>query len=423
MSHPFNPELVNYANTELQKERLNAWLQYGSQRKAAEALGIDNKAFHRALRAAENNFYAETADQEIVRENVKLAKQKQKQQDVNRVERKSFREYARVENAVSGYVGRMCELLDEYGLTAPRHHSHIEPSASVGVIQLTDIHFNECVELAQNRYNFSIAGKRLKKLVSEALREFKMREIRSVVIAITGDLMNSDRRLDELLINQDNRARATLGAVDILHQLCIHVLDDGFNVTLADANGNEGRCTKEIGWVDKVASDNYDETICRTLEYLLRGLDNVHWAPRADATECVIEIAGHNWLLIHGHQIGKATETEIAKLVAKYSKRGIEIRYVIFGHIHSGILNENFSRSPSPVGDNAYSDKALNLTGRAGGAYYIAEPDGSVHARLVDLQHCDHIDGYEPIEAYKAHNPKSSDKAAGPGTTIFRVVV
>lgn len=293
----------------------------------------------------------------------------------------------------------------------------------MGVLQLTDIHFNEAVDLAQNKYNFEIAGQRLKKLVNEAHRVWRAHGVSSVLVAITGDLMNSDRRLDELLANQDNRARATLGAVDILHQLFLDLLEKGYRVTGADANGNEGRCTKEVGWVDKVASDNYDETICRMLEYLFRGNPAVSWASRADATECVVEVAGHNLLLIHGHQFTKDMEGSVSKTVSKYAKRGIIIRYVISGHIHSGYINENFARAPSPVGDNAYSDKALNLTGRAGGAFYVFEPDGSVHGTLVDLQSVEGIDGYEALQAYRASCPKSAEKARGPGTAIFQVVV
>ena len=43
---------------------------------------------------------------ELILENVKLAKQKQSAQDLNRIERKAFREYARLENAVSQYSKR-----------------------------------------------------------------------------------------------------------------------------------------------------------------------------------------------------------------------------------------------------------------------------------------------------------------------------
>ena len=95
----------------------------------------------------------------------------------------------------------------------------------------------------------------------------------------------------------------------------------------------------------------------------------------------------------------------------------------MFGHIHSGYLNENFTRSPSPVGDNAYSDKALNLTGRAGGCFFTAVPDGAIHASLVDLQDVTGVDGYVPIEAYRASNPRSEAKARGQGVVIHQVVI
>ena len=391
----------------------------GNQAATARALQIPEST----LKSRVRSLGLLDLDLETIEQNVKLAKQKQAAQDTNRIERKSFREYARIENAVAGYAERLCELLEHHGMPDMPPMEEPADSPAVGVLQLTDIHFNEVVELAQNRYDFDIAGKRLRKLVRRASRDWLAQGVSKVVVAFTGDLMNSDRRLDELLANQDNRARATIGAVHIIRQLFEDLMSFGFDIIAADANGNEGRCTKEVGWVAQIASDNYDETICRMVEYMFRDCSRVTWAPRPDPTECVVNVAGHNLLLIHGHQFTKDLEGSVSKTVAKYAKRGVQIRYVISGHIHSGYLNENFGRAPSPVGDNAYSDKALNLTGRAGGAYYTFEPDGSVHASLVDLQACDDVSGYETLDCYKAGNPKSAAKAEGPGTAIFKVVV
>ena len=55
MPAPFDEALIEYANTDLQKERLQVWLELGSQRKAAEKCGCSAKAFHQAIRAAEKN--------------------------------------------------------------------------------------------------------------------------------------------------------------------------------------------------------------------------------------------------------------------------------------------------------------------------------------------------------------------------------
>ena len=82
-------------------------------------------------------------DRELLAFNVRLAKQRQGLLDVQRLERKAFREHARVDNAVAAYTRE-----------------------TVLVVQLSDLHFNERVELPSNRYDFSVASARLAKLAA-----------------------------------------------------------------------------------------------------------------------------------------------------------------------------------------------------------------------------------------------------------------
>ena len=56
-------------------------------------------------------------DRELLQFNVRLAKARQAQADTNRIERKAFREHARIENAVAAYTRELCSLLDERGFT------------------------------------------------------------------------------------------------------------------------------------------------------------------------------------------------------------------------------------------------------------------------------------------------------------------
>ena len=56
------------------------------------------------------------SDKEIVEENIKLAKQKQRAQDLNRIANKSFREYAREENALVEYNKELINVLKENSL-------------------------------------------------------------------------------------------------------------------------------------------------------------------------------------------------------------------------------------------------------------------------------------------------------------------
>ena len=355
---------------------------------------------------------------ELIQENVRLAKQKQSAQDINRIERKSFREYARVENAVAEYNKQLVKIFDKYKLsTYVKKHS--EDTSCVGVIQFSDVHFNELVSLPHNKYDFKVASARCKLFVDKATKYFKAFGITNVLMVQSGDLLNSDRRLDELLNMATNRTKATFLAVDILQQVIIH-LNSNFNVSVAMVTGNECRVKKDWSWADSLASDNYDYTIFQTLRYLFK--DTPINFIDGDPTEVVVEVAGQNLLVLHGNGSIKKTavESSVNQIVGRYKMRGTTIDYVIFGHIHSARVGDNYARSSSMVGANDYSEKALNLSGRASQNCYIFYDNGNRDGIKIDLQN--HTEGYNIEESLESYNAKSHDKIQR-GTTIFKVVV
>tara|TARA_R100001163_G_C5056694_1_gene193145 strand:+ start:573 stop:1757 length:1185 start_codon:yes stop_codon:yes gene_type:complete len=355
---------------------------------------------------------------ELIQENVRLAKQKQSAQDKNRIQNKSFREYARVENAVSVYNKQLIKLFDKYKLSTYTQ-KHSEQTSCVGVIQFSDVHFNELVDLPHNKYDFTVASKRCKHFVNQATKYFKAFGVTNVLMVQSGDLLNSDRRLDELLNMATNRAKATFLAVDILQQVIMD-LNSNFNVSVAMVTGNESRVKKDWGWSGNIASDNYDYTIFQTLRYIFRDTDIAF--VDGDPTEVVVEVAGQNLLVLHGNgSIKKGIDTSITQLMGRYRARGIDINYVIFGHIHSARVGDNFSRSSSMVGANDYSEKALNLSGRASQNCYIFYDNGNRDGIKVDLQNYTD-DMYDIEKSLESYNAKSHEKL-NVGKTIFKVVV
>ena len=102
------------------------------------------------------------ADKDIVEYNIRLAKQKQKFQDLNRIERKSFREGTRQENALVEYNTEIIKLLKRESLKTKLSKKKHNTEAAI-VVQIADTHFNELVELESNKYDFDIASKRLQK--------------------------------------------------------------------------------------------------------------------------------------------------------------------------------------------------------------------------------------------------------------------
>ena len=355
---------------------------------------------------------------EIIKEGVKLAKQKQAHQDTNRIERKTFREYARLDNAVSVFSERLLEVLRENKLHKVIK-SHPKKGKAVGVVHLSDLHFNELVDLPNNRYDFDIASKRIKQHVDAAKTYFSTQDISNVILALTGDLINSDRRLDELLSNATNRSQAVFIAVDILQQAVIDLNKD-FNMTVACVSGNEARIHKEYGWVDAMATNNYDFTIFNMLRALFMGSEVNFVAD--DPMELVLNVAGQNLLLLHGHgSITTRHESSINQIKGRYANRGINIDYVISGHIHSARIGDTYARSSSLVGANDYSEKALNLSGRASQNLYIFYESGNRDGIKVDLQNVNNK-GYDIHKSLEAYNPKSLDKLI-PKTTILEIKI
>ncbi len=359
-------------------------------------------------KSCKREFGIAVEDLDIITENVRLSKQKQRYQDSNRIERKAFRKYARIENAVEEYVSNLKEVFDRIEIsTLTEEHEQFE--SAVGVLQISDAHFNELVSLKNNKYDFTVASKRIRKFVQKAKLYFDSAGITNVLVAFTGDLLNSDRRLDELLNEATNRSQATFLAVDILQQMLLDLNKD-FNVSVASVTGNESRVNKDWGWADMLATDNYDFMIHNILKYLFRD-SNIIFVD-GDPLELVVNVAGQNLLLMHGNGAVKHNnlETSINQVVGRYMLKGIPVDYVILGHQHSCRIGDTYSRSSSLVGANDYSEKALNLSGRASQNCYIFYDNGERDCIRVDLQNADNV-GYNIDDTLEAYNAKSSNKA------------
>ena len=340
-----------------------------------------------------------TPDDELIEENIKLAKKVFKLQDQNRVERKAFREHSRVDNMVLELHKSMQEVLSENQFTRTTLHTYESGRAPVGVVQLSDIHFNELVDdLEGNKFNFEIASQRLHKLVRKSKLIFKANDVKEVALFMTGDLMNSDRRLDEITAAATNRSRAVFLAVDIVQQI-IRDLNKDFNVTVASVTGNESRVGEHVHYSDFLAGDSYDIVIHNMLTYLFKNAPGVNFVPVTNPLESVVNVNGNNILLVHGHVhrgIARNPVDEVEKIKARYATRGILISYVLMGHIHCAQVSDLYARSSGLPGANTYSERALNLVGRASQNAYLVYPTfGEIDGVKVDLQNVDDEPMYE----------------------------
>ena len=386
---------------------------HGSITKAADALGISRAAVRRRL--AHLN-----TDKEIVAELVRVAKQKQAAQDKNRIQNKAFREHARVENAVSEYAKEISSLLKSYQF-AEQIPKQTKRGKAGGVIHWSDQHLNERVSLPNNEYDWNVAARRLKKHVDGCNRQCEAYGIKRVLVAMTGDLLNSDRPRDELQANAGNRAKASVLAVD-LYQQALRDLAQDLHVTVAAISGNESRIPNDVGWSPEVASDNYDFIIFEHLKLLLNDTP-INFIDPTDPSEMVVNIAGQHILMMHGHgSMSRDSQKSVQEIMGRYIAKGVSIDMVIWGHIHNANIGDKYARSSSLVGSNDFAEKVLNYTGRASQNFYVLHDTGGFDGLKIDLQHTEGVKGYNIQKRMEAYNTKSADKVHA-AETIFRVVI
>jgi predicted phosphodiesterase len=273
-----------------------------------------------------------------------------------------------------------------------------------------------------NKYDFGIASQRIQKYIEQSLANMEADGAGRAIILFGGDLLNSDRRLDEITAACTNRTQAMVLAVEILQQAIARVAEV-YEVDIFWVCGNEGRVNKELGFSDFVASDNYDHAIPMMLRHLFAKHEGVTFHYPKNAMECVFKVNGLYWLILHGHVGGGgAPDKKAAGLRAKYAERGICLSYIVWGHIHEAYISDLFARSGSPAGGNSFSDNALGLGGKASLNYYVVSKLGEISGRTIPLQNVDGYEGYDFDERLISYNIKSAKKAERKNVVLEIVV-
>ncbi len=400
----------------LHSEVLELYEQYGSYLGAATEL---HKRHPYLAKPNQLRSYIKTEvtgplmDYETVETNVRLAKANQRMSDENRIANKAFREHARIENAVTAYNEAILAELEQHGAAladCPRRTGPLDPEAAALVVHLSDNHFNELVNLPTNRFDFEVASKRLALLAQKTKLLGKAYGAERIVVFFGGDLMNSDRRLDELLAMSTNRARATVLAVHLYKQFLLDLRADFF-VDCFGVAGNESRAKDNLGWVDVVATDSYDFTIYAMLQAVFDAAEDKGMRFHDfQANEVVFSIHNETFLGLHGHQINATDQKKCQAVIGKYAAKGVNVTHILCGHIHASVISDYVSRNASLVGSNAYSEEALGFISKAAQNCHIVTSQGLDGVKL-DLQNVDGVEGYEIISRLAAYNAKSADKA------------
>lgn len=352
-------------------------------------------------------------NQDILDENARLLKAKTRAQDKLRKERRANLDVARKETAIEELLGDIKENLNSVGKKlqkTQRYSGKFERKGSVMVIHLSDLHLQELIDLPDNKFDFVIAGKRLKLMAQKIKSYASAFGISRVVLAMGGDFINSDRRHDEVLNNATNRSRAVVLAVHLLRQFILD-LRETFYIDVVGVCGNEGRAKEELAWSAVGAMDSYDALVYWMLRQVLeQEKDSGLRFNNLQSNECIFTIHNETFLLIHGHQVKMTDQKSIQAMMGKFQARGINVTHVIAGHIHAAMVSDYASRNSSLCGSNSYSSSALNFISKASQNVHIVHKDGTMDGVKVDLQNVDSMkDGYDMISVLQQHGARTHD--------------
>lgn len=342
--------------------------------------------------------------------------------DLKTFQRREWRKTARADNAWSAFALQLQQALDAYGdqiFDFPALATVPTPNAAILIAHLSDIHCQELIETAHNRFDFDVLSQRLAVYAASIRRIGSAWGARKVIICFGGDLMNSDRRLDEQMANAAARAAATFAIGNLLAQFITDLRSD-FAIECFSVTGNESRAQKELTFTSRAVIDNYDAMIYWFLSELFShsGDQHITFHPLM-GNEQLFHAHQQTFLLIHGHQLRADDQRAVQSLVGKHTAAGNTVTHILCGHIHSTRIGDLVSRNSSLCGGNAYSGEALNLASKAAQNLHIVEPT-RLHGLKVDLQSTAGIEGYPIADSLQTYgiNTLETRRSISSGSAI-----
>lgn len=350
-----------------------------------------------------------------------VRREKQLMLDEGRISRGEDRNEMRAESAIKKLTENVVDAIKILGKKLPkgkRRGGKLTKSKAVAVIHLSDNHLNELISTPSNTFDFEVASKRLQLLAAKAKRYCHSAGVEKVVVAFGGDLMNSDRRIDEVTNMATNRSRAMVLGAWLYQQFLLDLREDFF-VDVFGITGNEGRAKMELSWSDPGVTDSYDASIYWMLQMMMEQVPDKGLRFHAlQGNEAVFSIHQETFLLLHGHQINMADQRKVQAMMGKHSTlNGTRITHVLAGHIHAAMVSDYASRNSSLSGGNAYSEEALGFCSKASQNMHLVYPEsrgcpGGLDGIKLDLQDVTGVDGYPIVEVLAEHSARGSDKAA-----------
>ena len=323
-----------------------------------EEYKLDESRYSKVEEDEENN-----TDESVLKENRLLRKQVQTLRDKLRILRAEDRKGFRQEEIKEEFLNELRNIIPIYRdeRTIPKIYRTDNKTA---ILQISDVHIGKTIDLQTNKFNPKIARERLFKYIDKTIIEYLMPlGIVDIDLCFTGDLINLSHRESQKLTNSNVRAEMTLIAFDIFSDIIEYLLNSGYNLNLSSVLGNESRFAQHVPQEcdNRIALDNFDYLIFQMLKRRFEKV--VNFKNEGDQLDSMIEINGKNIILVHGDMLQQSKLKESVKnlKLRKYEDTGKFADFILLGHIHEAIIQNDLGRSASICGEDSYSNNKLNI--------------------------------------------------------------
>ncbi len=343
----------------------------------------------------------------------------QRKRDELRIQNKILREDSRKINAMEEFGKELLRVFKEHSEPFQLIDHKTKDEKCGGILQFSDAHFNELVmtfDRVGNEYDFEIASKRCYSYIQDAMKYFDAHNVKTVWFCMLGDMLNSDRRPDELINKAASRANAYFIALSLIEQMILH-LNTKYKVFFSAVSGNESRLNLDYSNAKLSLQDNFDYMILQQLRIDFEDKKGIDFLD-IDIAGDIVEFFGKTFYVIHGtNEKNNDSQKNVQSKLGKMTFKGMPFDYMLTAHFHSTKICDTSARNSALVGSNVYSDKDLDLYGKAAQNIHIVNSK-FIHSTKIDLQDNYGDEYYKYDKHLEVYDRKSLDKLKRPKKII-----
>ena len=309
--------------------------------------------------------------QKLIKKELELKKEKIKIQDMRTQLNKEIREQARKENLGEILEDKMNEFHMQPRMINDKYVLH-KGSEKQAILQISDIHYGETVDIFLNKYDSDICKKRINYLIDKTIEYCQMNDINILNVFMLGDLISNEHYTTIRLANRENTIEQIIGVSELLSEAIMKLSEHIPFVTIGMTCGNHERVHDKK---DNLNKDNLTGLIKEFLMLRLANVSNITFLENKYDDELITaNILGNFVVGTHGDKVDKKQMSyQLSSLINE------KIDILLVGHFHeiqTQVHHETLVvRNGSVVGSNEYS-RNLNLHTRPCQRLLIISRDG-----------------------------------------------